>query len=543
MSAHQRIQAYVWGFLVLVGSWGAALGATWEVSTVSALHTAVRNAQPFDQIVVHPGTYKLTQVLNLHTANVTLRGATGNRDQVVLVGGGMNTRGVDEGISVGADGITLQHLTLKDFYFNAIHIRAELDADNTLISNVKTWNIGERHIKGSRDPNSSTKVSDNTRIERVYMLQTQPRTGHPDTNPDYIGGIDIMASRTITIRDSRAEGIVGAQNGGNAAIFLWNGIQGATIERNVIVGCAKGIALGNPASPAANLPTGAWHADGATIRNNVIRRGRWTTGNNIGIELATAKNVAVYHNTVYSDDAAYFRTLSFTEAQPGRNSGNILSRNLIRGRIFDRTSGGWQNTHNILDTTGTTITASWFANLAANDLHLTAAATAAIDKVPRLTQVPDDLDKQARPIGPAADIGADEFGQLAVGTVAGAQVGEDGPLAPALGCVLALANMIPLGPVDADEMRLTGVFLFAPPFEAIVHAPGNWSEQVSNLPLAMCCAVKGAHLWINEEFFQAVPLDDSLDCPLADQRWTLEVTGDSASLDVIEFLQPAIEEE
>ena len=53
MSAHQRIQAYVWGFLVLVGILGAALGATWEVSTVSALHTAVRNAQPFDQIVVH----------------------------------------------------------------------------------------------------------------------------------------------------------------------------------------------------------------------------------------------------------------------------------------------------------------------------------------------------------------------------------------------------------------------------------------------------------------------------------------------------------
>jgi hypothetical protein len=360
---------------------------------------------------VRSGTYRLTQVLNLHTANVTLRGETDNRDDVVLVGGGMNTRGVDEGISIGADGITLQHLTLKDFYFNAIHIRAENDADNAIISNVKTWNIGERHIKGSRDPNSSTKVSDNTLIERVYMLQTQPRTGHPETNPDYIGGIDIMASRNITIRDSRAEGIVGAQNGGNAAIFLWQGIQNATIERTVIVGCAKGIALGNPAAPAANLATGAWHADGAVVRNNVIRRGTWTTANNIAIELATAKNVAVYHNTIYSDDASYFRTVSFTESQPGRNSGNVLAHNLIRGRIFDRTSGGWGNVNNLVDTIGTTVISSWFANLTNLDFHLTDVAAPAINQVSILPQVTDDLDKQARPIGPAADLGADEFAQ------------------------------------------------------------------------------------------------------------------------------------
>jgi hypothetical protein len=406
----QLVRTWVWG-LLLVGCCTPAAGATWEVASVSALNTAVGDAQPFDHIVIQPGTYQLTTTLYLHTPNVVLRGATGHRDDVVLVGGGMNTRGVDEGISVGADAITIQHLTLKDFYYNAIHLRAENDVDSTVISNVKTWNIGERHIKGSRDPNSSTKVSENTLIEQVYMLQTQPRTGHPDTNPDYIGGIDIMASRNITIRDSRSEGIVGAQNGGNAAIFLWNGIQGATIERNIIVGCAKGIALGNPAPPGANLPTGAWHADGAIVRNNIIRRGTWTTSNNIAIELATAKNIGIYHNTVYSDDASYFRTISFYESQAGMNSGNILSRNIIRGGLFDQTSGGWQNTNNIIDMTGTTITASWFVELAANNFHLTSAAALAIDRVPALTQVPDDLDKQARPIGAAADLGADEFAE------------------------------------------------------------------------------------------------------------------------------------
>ena len=91
----------------------------------------------------------------------------------------MNTRGVDEGISVGADGITLQHLTLKDFYFNAIHIRAELDADNTLISNVKTWNIGERHIKGSRDPNGRCRVFRTRRAHGARLYAPDPAPHGP----------------------------------------------------------------------------------------------------------------------------------------------------------------------------------------------------------------------------------------------------------------------------------------------------------------------------------------------------------------------------
>ena len=410
MRVHRRpARTWICGLLMLIGSYAPAAGVTWEVSTVSALQTAVHGAQPFDHIVVQPGVYHLSQVLHFTTPSVTIRGSTGNRDDIVLAGSGMNTSGVNEGISIAADNITVRDLTLQEFLYNAIHIRAENDADNTVISNVKTVNIGQRHIKGSRDPGSSTKTSENTLIERVYMLQTKPRTNYTGLGPDYIGGIDIMQSRGVVIRDSHAEGIVGGTNGGNAAIFLWNGIQDATIERNTIVGCAKGIALGNPAAPQANLPTGPWHADGAIIRNNVIRRGTWTTGNNIAIELATAKNVKVYHNTIYSDDAAYFRTISFSEAQGGMNSGNILSRNIIRGRIYDLTSTSWQNSDNILDATGTTVSPSWFRNLSGNDFHLTSAAASAIDKVGVIADVPDDIDRQTRPIGALADIGADEF--------------------------------------------------------------------------------------------------------------------------------------
>ena len=96
----------------------------------------------------------------------------------------MNTRGVDEGISVSASGITIRDLSVEEFYFNGIHTRAELDVDRCTIRNVKIQNIGERHIKGSRDPSSRTKMSDGFIIERVWMLQTKPHSGHADTSPD-----------------------------------------------------------------------------------------------------------------------------------------------------------------------------------------------------------------------------------------------------------------------------------------------------------------------------------------------------------------------
>jgi len=391
-----------------------AFAATWTVSTASQLDNAWRNAAAGDEIVVNPGTYNLIASVILRVNNLTLRGSTGNRDDVVLVGGGMNTQGVNEGVIIESDFVTVKDLTVKDFYWNGIHVRAENDADSPVIRNVKTWNIGERHIKGSWNSADPNAVIDNLLIENCYMLQTIPRSGHSETGPDYIGGIVMMSLRNPIIRDNTAEGIVGSTNGGNAAIFLWQGIENATVERNRIYGCAKGIAYGNPFLPIEpNRITGDWHASGGIIRNNFHRRGTWTGGNNIGIELANTKNVTVAHNTVYSDDASYFRTVSITDSVQGRGNttGVVLAYNVVRGALYTSTfNGGWTSTGDIFDTAGTTVVSGWFVNTATADLHLTSSATGAIDQAATLASVTDDYDKQARPIGPAPDKGADEFG-------------------------------------------------------------------------------------------------------------------------------------
>ena len=415
-----RISALVWVACaaMLWAFAGTGWATVWNVSTVSQLQSAVNSAAPGDEIIVAPGTYNLTSPLNLSDVGMMIRGSTGVREDVELVGGGMNTRGVDEILIVNVDDVTIRNLTVRDCYFNGIHIRGENQASGTLISNVKIIDIGERHIKGSGG-GSASAISDDVVIEQVYMLQTQPRTGHPDTNPDYIGGIDCMGTRGWIIRDSVAEDIVGAENGGNAGIFLWQGVENVIIERNAMISCAKGIALGNPSGPNASpaVFTYPWHAINVMVRNNFVLRGPWTTGNNIGIELCNTKDVSVYNNTFYSEYASYFRLISpYDEAGEGLTTNLQMVNNIIRGGVFDLTqAGGWSAAEvaamgNLVHGINSVdVSPTWFVDPANGDFHLTALATPAIDQATLLADVPEDIDQETRPSGDDPDVGADEY--------------------------------------------------------------------------------------------------------------------------------------
>src|SRR2546421_7910754 len=63
-----------------------------NVSTEAQLQAAVRNIQSNTTILIAPGTYQLTRTLYFNGTfiDVSLRGATDNRDDVVLKGPGMS---------------------------------------------------------------------------------------------------------------------------------------------------------------------------------------------------------------------------------------------------------------------------------------------------------------------------------------------------------------------------------------------------------------------------------------------------------------------
>ena len=371
-----------------VGLVSPAPAAVWSVSAVWQLQDALNGYAPGDEIVLATGTYQLTNNRGFTRGRVTLRSATGNRDDVHLVGGGMNTNsGCTEGLSVACDDVTIRDLTLQDFYYHGIHVRAENDADRYTITNVKILNCGERYIKGSA---GSTYISENCLIENVWMEQEPGRVMANHNDNDYIGGIDIMATSNLVIRDCTAVGIKGATGGGRGGIFLWHSITNPTVERNVIRGCDRGIALGNPSDPGAT-----WYVDGGIVRNNFIVRGA-----GIGLEICFTRNLDVFNNTMYGS-STYFRAVQVYGAN---TTGLELKYNILRGAIL---ANGVAYT-SVGNLTGGAAADSWFVDPAGGNLRLTEAATLAINHGASLPQVIADWDGLTRDAQP--DIGADEFG-------------------------------------------------------------------------------------------------------------------------------------
>jgi len=215
-----------------------AEATVWEVDTVSEIQNAVNSwAQPYDTVNIAAGTYNLNNRLHVYDHHLTIQGATGNRDDVVLVGGGMNTNASPtEIIDLHTDDVTIRDLTLKEAYYHGIHVRTEQDVDRTTVSNVKIVDCGERFIKGSGA--GLGYMSEDILIENCYLLQTKPKT-YGDV--DYIGGMDMMALDGCVIRDCVIQDIKGAGGGGRGGIFLWNQCTDCTAERNLIIGCDRSI--------------------------------------------------------------------------------------------------------------------------------------------------------------------------------------------------------------------------------------------------------------------------------------------------------------
>jgi len=385
--------------------------ATHEVDSVKALNAAIKEAQEGDEIVIAKGEYQLNRWLPVKAPKLTIRGATGDRDDVVLIGGGMNKDGgVKEMFNLRASGITIRDLTIRDCYWNGIQVQGVPEVDDISIINVKSIDIGQRHIKASgHKKKGGHRPGRNLLIERVHMIQTKGK--HGTDNDDYIGGMDLMMEEDVVVRDCVFENIRGRTGGGRGGIFMWQGIVNPTIERNVFIRCDRGIALGNPGTVKPELPTEGYHVRGGVVRNNTIIRGKY-----IALEFASVKDVLVANNTIYSEKADYFRTLHFIDAKGGKPvSGTRLVGNLIRGRVLDNTKAkgsGWEIVDGIHDPKGDVITADWFVDLKAGDLHLTEQATGAIDQGPVVEAVSVDMDNHPRP-AEQRDIGADEFDSAA----------------------------------------------------------------------------------------------------------------------------------
>ena len=358
-------------------------GRVVHVETVAELQQAVAQAQPETTILIADGHYSLPRYLEITADRVTLRSRSGNRHAVIL--DGQVSRHIELIGIRNARGVTIADLTVQNVVANGIKLNNDTPVHQVTIRNCVIRNVWQRGVKSVRSPQLKTRGGV---IEYCLFYNDRPKqfADDPHDRPDnfegnYVGGIDLMDAVDWTIRDNVFIGLQGRTRTGRGAIFIWFESQGCRIERNIILDCDQGIALGNAHRPA-DTP---FHAADFVVRNNFIARAPMNP-----LFLAYTRGIRLVHNSVYDPDNPRRRSLRVFAANPGLQ----IKNNLIHGfeSRQEQVEGRVQLAGNLIDRQRE----NPFRSADQGDLRLTSAAAGQLPRVPRLPDVPDDIDGTPR---------------------------------------------------------------------------------------------------------------------------------------------------
>ena len=380
-------------------------GSVVSVSTVSALQSAVATLTSGTTILISPGVYRLTQELRIRSGvtNVALRGATNNRDDVVILGTGMNTPGVNIPVKVeNAQDVLIANLSIGEAYYHPIQLQGEAGAERVRVYNVRLFDAGQQFLKSTVNPASPNGVDDGV-VEYSLLEYTSIGPAH-----GYTEGIDVHHGARWIIRYNLFRNIhvpATAPDKFRPAILMWSGSRDTLVDSNVFIDCERGIIFGlGPQAPYAHSHSGG------TIVNNFIYRTQPVNAD-AGISVWDSPGTRVLHNTVIQN-GTYRNAIEYRF--PGTTGVEIIN-NLTDGQIQQRDAAQGSVYSNY-----TAATPAYFINPGAGDLHLTATATAALDRGVYLPLVERDWDGEPRIAGAAADLGADERRETPPGSGASA---------------------------------------------------------------------------------------------------------------------------
>ncbi len=384
----------------------APTGTVIEVESEPELQAALRRMRDIGHdgtILLADGEYRLTNTLHLYGGleRVAIRGASGDRDAVVLTGWGMsnpNHANVPHGILVSdAQEVLIADLTIRQVYYHAIQVAGESGAADVTIYNTRLIDAGEQLVKGSSG-GPPGPYADRGTVACSWL-------GYTDrARSDYTNGVDVLAGADWVVRDNdfvRIRAPIGQLAG--PAVLFWRNSLRTLVERNRFLECDRAIALGLSSPDVGRARDGEArfdHQDGV-IRNNIIHRAPGSSTGDIGISVNHHPRFAILHNTVIQHGSFAPGTIEYRfPTSSGRIAGNLTD-----GPIWRRDGVLAE-----LNDNQTEALPSWFVDEPAGDLHLRPDAAGAIDQIAPIPEVLDDFDGQARPLGPLADLGADEWG-------------------------------------------------------------------------------------------------------------------------------------
>ena len=160
---------------------------------------AVEQAEPGQTILLADGHYLMPRYVEIRADRVTLRGASGHRERVIL-DGAQSRHGELLGIRA-CSGVTIADLTIQNIRYNGFKINSDANVQRLTIHNCIIHNIWQRGVKGVKVPEENREAvpAEGLPGPVLPVLQrpaeaVERRSGrHRQGN--YVAGIDVMYAK------------------------------------------------------------------------------------------------------------------------------------------------------------------------------------------------------------------------------------------------------------------------------------------------------------------------------------------------------------
>ena len=328
-----------------------------SVSTWQELIDAVWYLQSNTTIVIQPGIYTIPEWWFINVGidqenaidNITIRGATGNYNDVIIKGTSPGMYGSSSfGFFINnATNVTIADLTVGEVAHHAVQLNPPAigAADGIRLYHCRFYDCGEQIIKGNYLVNQAglPEGVKNGRIEYCVVEYTSwgPFDG-------YTEGIDLHACENWTIQHNLLRNIRVHQNPYHThvpAILIWNNSKNVNVVSNTMINCDRGIAFG---LVDQTTYSGFPEVDTGLICNNMIYRQQDSVFyDDAGILAWDTRNVSILNNTILDE---YFSYPAIEYRFVKDNSNYVIANNLVSPTtnsplppIWDRDNTGYQN--------------------------------------------------------------------------------------------------------------------------------------------------------------------------------------------------------
>jgi len=346
----------------------APAGEVVRVADEKALQAAVAGLKSGQTILLAPGEYNLSRTLILagHDS-VALRGATGQRGDVILRGEGFPAAEQKIGSLIQAydcRGLVIADLTLTGAWWHLIHVAGDRGAVGMLVHNVHFVDSKEQLFKVNPGYHP-TVFADSGTVEFCRFEFTGRACQR------YTAGVDILGAAGWRVHDCDFIRIRGPQPDSlcDAAVMFWQHCRDLTVERCFFYECDFGVWVGLDEGYKAGRrePGTAFDIIGAVVCDNVIFRRQ---SGDTGISLHHAKDFEVSHNTIILN-GTYPCCVEYRFAGTrGRLSGNLSD-----GPLCARDSAAAELEDNV-----DSASPDWFVDPANGDLRLAPVGMSALQK-------------------------------------------------------------------------------------------------------------------------------------------------------------------